>query len=68
MKLTLNPNKTKVVEVKEALRANEGYCPCRPLKIPENKCVCEDVRKGEECICGLFVGQKEQKNIMEQET
>lgn len=39
-----------------AVRANDGYCPCKVLKTPESLCMCEDFReqfKGV-CECGLY--------------
>ena len=45
MKITLNPNSEIVNTVKEGLKRNDGYCPCRREKIEENKCMCEEFKK-----------------------
>ena len=43
-------------QIRKALKDNDGYCPCRVLKIPENKCMCKEFREQEsgECHCGLY--------------
>lgn len=43
-------------QIRKALKDNDGYCPCRILKIPENKCMCKEFREQEsgECHCGLY--------------
>ena len=45
MKITLNPNSEIVNTVKEGLKRNNGYCPCRREQIEENKCMCEEFKK-----------------------
>jgi hypothetical protein len=30
--------------MKKALKNNNGYCPCSPTKLPEDKCMCKDFR------------------------
>lgn len=60
MKTTLNPDHIHVAEVRAALKANNGYCPCRLEKTPETKCPCKEFREQTEpglCHCGLL--QKE---------
>ena len=57
MRIALNPDKEKVKEVREALKANDGYCPCRIKKCPENKCMCQEFLNQKEegyCLCGLY--------------
>lgn len=43
-------------QIRKSLEDNDGYCPCRVLKIPENKCMCKEFREQEsgECHCGLY--------------
>ena len=43
-------------QIRKALKDNDGYCPCRVLKIPDNKCMCKEFREQEsgECHCGLY--------------
>lgn len=53
----LNDDTELVNEIKKQLKENDGYCPCRIKKIPENKCMCEEFRNqaSGECHCGLFI-------------
>lgn len=51
----------KIIEVnpsfREAVEANDGYCPCMIEKSPETKCMCKDFREQREpgkCHCGRF--------------
>ena len=57
MKIVINNNKDLVAEIRDALRANDGYCPCKLFHTPENKCMCEEFRKqpSGECHCGLYI-------------
>lgn len=52
-----NVDKDVVDEVRKALKANDGYCPCKLKHIPENKCMCKEFREqGDgECQCGLYI-------------
>ena len=54
-KLIKNPDQEFVKNLKRRIKDNGGYCPCRPSKIPENKCPCSAYREDGECICGLFI-------------
>lgn len=59
-KLALNPNKQVVDSVIKGLMFSkknfgEHYCPCKPLHVAANVCMCEEVRNGGKCVCGLFV-------------
>lgn len=62
MKIVLNADKEKVAKIREALKANGGYCPCMPLKNENTKCMCknflEEVEEGL-CHCGLYCKIKE---------
>lgn len=44
MKVELNKDEEVVKVIKEGLKRNEGYCPCKRLKIEENKCMCLEFR------------------------
>ena len=44
MKITLNPDKEIVKMIKDGLKKNGGYCPCRLEKREENKCMCEEFK------------------------
>lgn len=61
MKLRLNTNKEIVKEIKERLKDNGGYCPCRLIKNKDTKCMCKEFRELLEdtnfigtCHCGLY--------------
>ena len=40
MKVSIIKDKEKVKEIRDAIKANSGFCPCKIEKIPENKCMC----------------------------
>lgn len=46
--------------MREAIKNNDGYCPCRIEKKDENKCICKEFRdmmeegKSGKCHCGLY--------------
>ena len=56
-KFRLNNDAELVAEIRQRLKENGNYCPCRIDKTPENKCPCKEFRKQEhgECHCGLYV-------------
>lgn len=57
MKIYPNPNPEELAEIIEAVKANEGYCPCLSTKSEATKCMCEDFRKldrADFCHCGRF--------------
>ena len=61
MKITTNPDKEFVQEIKKQLKANNGYCPCSLERSPDTKCMCKEFRemleRGESgsCHCGLYI-------------
>lgn len=60
MKIIKNPKWTEEQHKKFASKVaeNNGYCPCRLLKIPENKCMCKEFLESKdfgECHCGRFL-------------
>lgn len=60
MKISLNPDKKEVERVRRALQENDGYCPCKLIKTPETRCMCQEFRRQEEgyCHCGLYIKEK----------
>lgn len=58
MKISLNPDKSIVEDVRRRLKENDGYCPCRLAKNKDTKCMCkefvEQTTSGE-CHCGLYI-------------
>lgn len=58
MKIKLSDNKELVAEIKQKLKANNGYCPCRLTQSEDTKCLCKEFREqteAGECHCGLYV-------------
>lgn len=55
-KIVLNEDKDLVQDIKERLKKNDGYCPCRLTKTVDTKCMCKEFREQEEgeCHCGLY--------------
>lgn len=65
MTIRQTPNMEYAKEVRQKLKENNGYCPCRIGKTPDTKCMCkefrEQIEKGisGECHCGLYVAEEE---------
>lgn len=45
MSVRLNDDPEVVRELREALKAKGGYCPCRLERIPDNLCMCREFRE-----------------------
>ena len=58
MQIEINKNEEIVKEIRQALKNNDGYCPCKIEHLSENRCMCRDfvetVPVGEYCHCGLY--------------
>lgn len=52
-RIELMPNSK---EIQQAVKNNEGYCPCKIEKTLDTKCMCQEFREQEEgiCHCGLY--------------
>lgn len=59
--IKVNKNKKLVAQIKQRIKDNNGYCPCRLLKNEDTKCLCKEFREQEEgeCHCGLYIKIKE---------
>ena len=61
MKAHVNPDKELAKIIRQAIKDNQGYCPCVLDSIgkEEYKCICQDflnnVSVGETCHCGLYI-------------
>jgi ferredoxin-thioredoxin reductase catalytic subunit len=58
LKVSLNTNSDTVKQVREALKENDGYCPCEIHQTPDTKCMCKAFREQKvpgPCHCGLYV-------------
>ena len=60
MKIILNPDKEEAERILHAVKENDGYCPCRLVRLEENKCICQEFKEQEEgyCHCGLYLKVK----------
>lgn len=66
MSVKLNENEEIVQAVRQGLKQNGGYCPCRLEKTEENKCICKEFRNQIAdpnfegyCHCMLYYKSKE---------
>ena len=58
LKARLNPDTNKVRAIREALKENDGYCPCAIHKLSDTLCMCKDFKEQSTpgpCHCGLYV-------------
>lgn len=55
--IKINPDKELVAEIRDALKLNDNYCPCRKEKTSDTKCMCKEFREQKEgmCHCGLYI-------------
>lgn len=62
MKIRLSDNKELVAEIREKLKGNGGYCPCKIIRNDDTKCICKEFKeqKSGECHCGLYIKIEEQ--------
>lgn len=56
MTVRVNKNKTieEIEQIRQAIRSNKGYCPCKVEQIPENKCMCSELLNNHICECELY--------------
>ena len=56
-RIVINGDSNVVAEVRKALAANEGYCPCKLVHTPDTKCMCRESREQPSgmCHCGLYI-------------
>lgn len=61
MRVFVNPDEEYAAEVRQMIKDNNGFCPCKLVKSADTKCKCKDfrdqVKNGIEgsCHCGLYV-------------
>lgn len=60
MTIRTNPDKALVADIRNRLKENGGYCPCRLTKTEDTKCPCKEFMEQEEgeCHCGLYIKTK----------
>lgn len=51
----VNPDDVFVRGLKKRIKQNNGYCPNKTDRNPDNKCPCKQFRDSGECDCGLYV-------------
>lgn len=60
MRVKTTSDKEHVQKIRDALKENDGYCPCAVSKNADTKCICKDFREKIEagtygkCHCGLY--------------
>ena len=57
MQIRVNSDKELVKSIRQKLKDNDGYCPCRLTRTPETKCMCKEFLESTEsglCHCGLY--------------
>lgn len=61
MRVIVNPDKELVSLIKEKLKLNDGYCPCKLYHNYDTKCMCKEFREQQEgqCHCGLYIKFKD---------
>ena len=58
MKIIKNPDSAIYKEMTEAVKENDGYCPCMFEKTEDTKCPCREFMEQQtdgECHCGRFI-------------
>jgi ferredoxin-thioredoxin reductase catalytic subunit len=55
-KISINPDEEYAKEIRQKLKENDGYCPCRLTKSEDTKCMCKEFKEQESgyCHCGLY--------------
>ena len=61
MSISISNNTNLVNEIRQKLKDNNGYCPCKLVKNADTKCMCKEFRDMEEgeCHCGLYIKTKD---------
>lgn len=57
LRIFLNDDPYLVRGIREKLKENGGYCPCKLVKNEDTKCICKEFRDQNEpgfCTCGLY--------------
>lgn len=61
MNVYVNPDKEYAEEVRQMIKDNNGFCPCKLEKTPDTKCRCkafrDQIKQGiaGSCHCGLYI-------------
>ncbi len=58
LKIIPNPDKEEYDEITQAVKDNDGYCPCLIIRNPDTKCICKEFREQATegfCHCGRYI-------------
>ena len=58
LKIVKNPDDSVYQEITQAVKDNDGYCPCMVNKTADTKCPCKEFREQDfegECHCGRYL-------------
>jgi ferredoxin-thioredoxin reductase catalytic subunit len=58
MHIEVNPDKELVAKVRQAIKDNDGFCPCSVIKSEDTRCMCKEFRESKNigwCHCGLYL-------------
>lgn len=61
-KIFVTKDKEHEKKIREALKNNDGFCPCKLGKLKENKCICAEFANQDYagyCHCGLYYKAEE---------
>lgn len=61
-----NPHEEELAEIIEAVKANDGYCPCLSVKNDDTKCMCKEFRESKDtdfCHCGRYYKVKNYETL-----
>ena len=57
MEIKINTNKQYVKNMRERIKENDGYCPCKLEKNEDTRCMCKEFLEQQKdgwCHCGLY--------------
>ena len=57
LKIVKNPDDNVYQKITQAVKDNDGYCPCMINKTADTKCPCKEFREQDfegECHCGRY--------------
>ena len=58
LKIIPNPDKEEYDEITQAVKDNDGYCPCLTTRNSDTKCMCKVFREQTTegfCHCGRYI-------------
>lgn len=58
MKFKVSDDKELVAEIREKIKQNGGFCPCKLIHNDDTRCICKEFMDQEKlgsCGCGLYI-------------